>query len=111
LNTMIMSVVERTKEISVLRAIGWRRFNIIRMILGESVVLCALGAGVGCLIAVSFIFALTKLPQANGFIEGSVSSTVFLKGLMIATAVGVLGGAYPAYRASTLEPTEGLRHE
>ena len=93
LNTMIMSVVERTKEISVLRAIGWRKSNIIRMILGESIVLCAAGALVGCSVAAAFIYWLTSLPQANGFVQGSLSPLIVAKGLMIATAVGVLGGS------------------
>jgi putative ABC transport system permease protein len=111
LNTMIMSVFERTKEIGILRAIGWRRARILRMILFESVLLSAGGAVVGIVVAVIGTRLLSTLPVVSGMIQGSISPVVMGEGFVIALLVGLVGGIYPAYRGSRLLPTEALRHE
>ena len=111
LNTMIMSVFERTGEIGILRAIGWRRSRILAMILGESLLLCTAGAVAGAVGAVLLTRWLASFPAAAGFMVGTISPTVILQGFVIALLVGVLGGAYPAFRGAGLSPTEALRHE
>jgi putative ABC transport system permease protein len=111
LNTMIMSVFERTREIGILRAIGWRKARVVRLILFESVLLSILGAAAGIGAAVLLTRALTWWPMVNGLIRGDVATTVMVQGFFIALAVGLLGGAYPAYRGAHLLPTEALRHE
>jgi putative ABC transport system permease protein len=111
LNTMVMSVFERTREIGILRAIGWRKTRVIRMVLSESIFLSLAGAVVGTLGAIVAVQVLHRLPEASGFVQGEVSPQVVLYGFCIALAVGLLGGAYPAYRGAQLLPTEALRHE
>lgn len=111
LNTMIMSVFERTREIGILRAIGWRKSRVVGMILAEALVLSLLGAFFGILIAVVAIRFLGRLPQAGGLIAGQIDPRVIVQGLIIAVGVGLLGGAYPALRGAQLLPTEALRHE
>jgi putative ABC transport system permease protein len=111
LNTMIMSVLERTREIGILRAIGWRKNRVIRLILYESVLLSLLGAAIGIFAAVLLTRSLTWWPQVNGLVRGDVSAVVIFQGFLIALAVGLIGGAYPAYRGAQLLPTEALRHE
>lgn len=111
LNTMIMSVFEQTREIGILRAIGWRKSRIIRMILGESVLLCLGGALAGLAGGVVVLRVLSALPRASGYVAGSASPSVLLLGLGIALLVGLLGGLYPAYRGASLSPTEAIRHE
>ncbi len=111
LNTMIMSVLERIKEIGILRAIGWRKRRVVQMILGESVLLSLIGAVLGIVGAVMLTHFLTRLPTVNGFMAGDISPLVMFEGFLIAVAVGLLGGAYPAWRASRLLPTEAVRHE
>jgi putative ABC transport system permease protein len=111
LNTMIMSVFERTREIGILRAIGWRKSRVVRLILYESVLLSVAGAVAGIVSAVLLTRALTWWPLVSGLIKGEVAPVVMIQGFFIALAVGLLGGAYPAYRGAHLLPTEALRHE
>jgi putative ABC transport system permease protein len=111
LNTMIMSVLERTQEIGILRAIGWRRRRIMRMILGESFLLSVAGAVVGTLGAIGVTTLLSTLPAAEGLVRPDVSLSVILTGFVLALVVGLIGGAYPAIRGAGLAPTEALRYE
>ena len=111
LNTMIMSVLERTREIGILRAIGWRKSRVVRLILYESLLLSMAGAGVGIVGAILLIRSLTLWPMVSGFIRGDVAPAVMVQGFVIALAVGLIGGVYPAYRAAHLSPTEAFRHE
>lgn len=109
LNTMVMSVIERTREIGTLRAIGWKRNRVMRMILWESVFLSIGGAILGVILAVLLMRALSNLSWTSGLIAGRTSPGVILQGFTIAIIVGVLGAAYPAYRAASLSPMEALR--
>jgi putative ABC transport system permease protein len=111
LNTMIMSVFERTREIGILRAIGWRKWRVMLMILGESMVLCIVGALLGTCGAVLLTRWLSTFPAAGGFLEGTVPLAVIGQGFLIAILVGLIGGVYPAYRGASLAPTEAIRHE
>jgi putative ABC transport system permease protein len=111
LNTMIMSVVERVREISILRAIGWRKSRVVCMIVGESMLISLAGAVVGMIGAVALTQWLSSLPAASNFLEGSIAPAVFAKGFLLALCVGLIGGLYPAVRAARLLPSEGLRHD
>jgi putative ABC transport system permease protein len=111
LNTMIVSVYERTHEIGILRAIGWRRLRIIRMILVESVLLSFTGGVVGTLGAVVLTPVLGRSPAVAGLIDAHIPDSMIGLGLVMALVVGLLGAAYPAYRGAQLLPTEALRHE
>ncbi len=111
LNTMIMSVFERTKEIGVLCAIGWGRFRVVKMILMESMLLSVLGGIVGTFGAMLLAKVLSNIPSAAGVVDGNLAPSVILEGFIIALGVGFLGALYPAYRGAQLLPTEALRHE
>lgn len=111
LNTMVMSVFERTREIGILRAIGWRRWRVMRMILLESLLLSVAGALLGILAAAGLIRLLSILPEGSRFIEGNLAPAVMIRGLIIALLVGLVGGIYPALRGARLLPTEAIRHE
>ena len=112
INTMIMTVYERTREIGVLKAVGWKDTRILGMILGESIVLTLLAFVAGSVIAVVGVeVLLTLVPSVGNAITPSFSIYIFLRAFAVALIVGVIGGLYPAYRASRLSPTEALRYE
>lgn|SRR5487761_1135396 len=111
LNTMVMSVFERVHEIGVLRAIGWRKSRIMRMILCESLLLALLGAGLGTIVAVVATRALSNVPLYARVVSGDVELAIVIEGVAIAVLVGLFGGVYPAWRAARLLPTEALRHD
>ena len=112
INTMIMSVYERTREIGVLKAVGWKGRRILGMILGESIVLTIIAAIVGTVVGVVGVEVLLSYPSTFGtMIHPVFTLDLFLRAFGIAFLVGVLGGIYPAYRASKLAPTEALRYE
>ncbi len=111
MNTMVMSVFERTREIGILRAIGWRGSRIIRMIVGESVVLCLLASIVGLGLGVALAQAALLIPTVGSLLEPVYSVGVFARAVAIGMLVGLVGAAYPAFRAVRLSPMEALRHE
>lgn len=111
MNTLLMTVLERTREIGVLRALGWRRRRILRMILNEAVLLGLLGGGFGILIAFGLTFAFGAIPMYGEMIVPQWSLEIFLRAITVAAVLGIVGGLYPAYRAVRLQPVEALRYE
>ncbi len=111
INTMLTAVFERTRELAILRAIGWRKGRVMKLILWESIVLALAGAVTGTALAIVITQVLSRLPAAGRLVSGEISSGVILQGFLIATLVGLIGGLFPAFRAARLVPTEGLRHE
>jgi putative ABC transport system permease protein len=111
LNTMIMSVYERIREIGTLRAIGWKKIRVIRMILVESLVLSISGGIIGTIIAVSLTHVLSHFRETAGLIQGDVAPIVILEGFLLAVAIGVGGAIYPAYWGANLRPVEAMRRK
>ncbi len=111
LNTMIVSVLERTQEIGILRAIGWRKSRIMRMILAESFSLSFLGCVLGTLLAALLIRVLLQFPTAKMLVRGDITPEVMIIGLVMSVLVGLVGGAYPALCGASLPPTEALHYE
>lgn len=112
INVMIMSVYERTREIGVLKAVGWSGKDILIMILGESIILTLVAAVVGIILGVVGSEGLLAFFSTSGsFLKPVFTWNIVLRAFAIALIVGILGGVYPAYRASRLPPTEALRYE
>jgi putative ABC transport system permease protein len=111
LNTMLMSVLERTREIGVLRALGWRRWHVLGMILRESLVLGAVGGVCGILIGLLLSGLLALVPGMVGAIEPIYTPQLFVQAVVVALGAGAAGGFYPAWRATRMRPVEALRYE
>jgi len=111
LNTMLMSVLERTREIGVLRALGWRKGKILGMILRESIALGVVGAICGILVGLGLGRLMTLVEGTWGSIEFSYSPRIFAQAVLVALVAGIVGGLYPAWRATRLRPVEALRYE
>ena len=110
INTMVMTVYERTKEIGVLKSIGWKSKKILLMILGETLVLTTLSGIVGSIFGILIAEVGVRLIGTEGFSLVYTPKT-FILAFGITIIVGMIGGVYPAYKASKLAPTEALRYE
>jgi putative ABC transport system permease protein len=109
MNTMLMNVFERTQEIGVLLALGWKRGRIISMVLWESALLGLLGGVVGVLIGAIGVQILGATPVIRGLLEPDISIGLLTTSVAIAVAVGVISGLYPAWRSSRLTPSQALQ--
>ena len=107
INTMLMSVFERTREIGVLKAVGWSDGKILTMIVGESLVITIVSAIIGSVIG--FLACTLIGPQVG--ISPLFTPKIFIQAFGIAIVVGIIGGIYPALKAIKLPPTEALRYE
>ncbi|WEU40895.1 MAG: ABC transporter permease [Candidatus Odinarchaeum yellowstonii] len=103
---MLMSVIERLKEYATLKATGWQNTDVIKDILYESLIVTAVG---GC---VGFGIGLLYLGLVSAFFNISLNPlqpAVIIQIILFVVGMGVLGGAYPAYKASKVSPVEILR--
>jgi len=110
-NTMAMSVFERTHEIGVLRALGWKSRHVILLILTEATALGLCGGLVGIGLGWGALRVLAALPQTASVVSASVTPMHLLQSLLIAVASGLAAGTYPAWRGAHLSPVEALRYE
>ena len=107
MNIMLVSVTERTREIGVRRAIGATKRNIMTQFVMEAIVLCQVGGVIGVVLGVAggnVIGLIMHVPP-------SIPVDWVIIGLLICSAVGVIFGSYPAYKAANLDPIESLRYE
>jgi putative ABC transport system permease protein len=104
-NIMFVSVVERTKEIGVRRALGARRQDIRRQFLLEAALLAAVGGAIGVLIGAGIALAVSQVFPAQ------VKLSFILIGIGVATITGLLAGWIPSSQAARLPPVEALRYE
>jgi putative ABC transport system permease protein len=107
MNIMLVSVMQRTREIGVRKAIGARRKDILSQILIETVTLSGVGAMLGVAIGVGLTYAVRTLSP----LPAAVDVKWIVLGVSLGVLVGVTSGLYPAMRASKLAPVDALRYE
>ncbi|MDH3424187.1 MAG: ABC transporter permease, partial [Gemmatimonadota bacterium] len=107
MNIMLVSVMERTREIGVRKALGARRRDILAQVMIESATLSTVGAAFGVFAGLGiakFIAAVSVMPAA-------VAPRWIALGVVLGLTVGIIAGVYPAARASKLDPVDALRYE
>jgi putative ABC transport system permease protein len=111
LNTMVMAVTERTREIGTLRALGWRKHRVASSIVLEAMLLSIGGAAAGCLGAVLVLRVLSRFPATSGLIDGQFSPWALVLGFALALGISIVGAAYPAWWGARLSPMEAIRRK
>jgi putative ABC transport system permease protein len=111
MNTSLLSFFERIREFGLLRAVGWSRRRLFRLVLGEALLVSLVGAGLGIGIGFGAVEGLTRVPQLRGVFRPAYDSMIFARALGFAFGMALLGALYPATRAAMLPPLEALQHE
>ncbi len=120
MNIMLFCVQERTHEIGVLKALGARRKHIRRQFLGEALALSFIGGILGYALAVALAAWIGYIPFLSDLFEDTsrqgdihllVDMRIFLVCFVTFTIIGIMSGAWPAIKASRLDPVEALRSE
>jgi putative ABC transport system permease protein len=112
MNIMLVSVVERTREIGLRKALGARNRDIMSQFLAESSFLSLLGGLIGILLGWLISLIIGQIASAAGTsLNPAVSLNAVLLATLFSIAVGLFFGIYPARRAARLEPVEALRYE
>jgi putative ABC transport system permease protein len=110
-NSMLLSLFERTREFGLLRAVGWSRWRVLLLMLGEAVVVGLLGVAAGVLLAYLAVIVLETLPDLQGVLHTNFTASIVARGLATGLGMTVIGTLYPALRAAFLKPLEALSHE
>jgi putative ABC transport system permease protein len=110
-NTIAMSVFERTRDIGVLRAVGWKRRRIMSLILLEATILGLVGGMLGLLAGWLALRGLASIRTTANIAPASIPLAHTAEALFIALLVGLAAGFVPAYRGARLSPVEALRHD
>ena len=111
-NIMLVSVTERTREIGTLRSIGASKFDIRLQFVTEALTICLLGGILGIIIGIIICLNLSDISFGDAEnLSAVVTPTSVIVAFVVSFFVGLISGAYPAYRASELDPIEALRSE
>lgn len=108
---MSLSTSERTKDIGILKAVGWGTRDVLKLLVGEALILSFGAFIIGSLLGIMTTYVITMLPFASSYVNFNLRPEVFLLGMMVAIFISIIGSTYLAYWASRLSPTDALRHE
>ena len=112
MNTMLMSVSERTKEFGILKSLGAGRISILIMTIEEAAIIGFIGGIFGIVTGWALINYLNDASAAaHGTVIFIITSRLLIVSLVFAVSLGILCGIYPAIKAATLSPLEALRNE
>jgi putative ABC transport system permease protein len=110
-NTMAMSIRERTREVALLKTLGFTRGTVLALFMGESVSLAALGGLLGSIAASGLVYVMARSPQMGLFLTGvTFNLPTMLVAILVGATVGLVSSFVPAFNASRGNIVEGLRH-
>ncbi|MBI2545518.1 MAG: ABC transporter permease [Candidatus Aenigmarchaeota archaeon] len=119
-NTMFMSVMERTRQIGILKSLGSTNYDVLRMFLTESALMGFVGGAIGVVLGALLSFGFSQIslqPDAGAYAGEAVSIPFVLRpeivvfALLFSIGVGSISGLFPAKKAAELQPVEALRYE
>jgi putative ABC transport system permease protein len=111
INTMAMSIAERTREIGIKRAIGASRARIVREFVTESALIGFLGGAIGLALGAALVCVANEAGRSSGTILFELTTGTALSALVFSTLLGALAGLIPAFNAARLDPVTALRYE
>jgi putative ABC transport system permease protein len=106
INTMLMNVMERKREIGTLKASGWSSRHIIKMILIEAILIGIIGALLGLILGLSLTYILNSLFG----LDSVITQELLIESALFAIGLSLFAGLYPAYRAAKLDPVEAMTY-
>jgi putative ABC transport system permease protein len=109
-NTMAMSIRERTREVAVLKTLGFTRRGVLGLFVSEAIALSLAGGLIGAGLGWLMVYGLTHSPQFFSFFPMKVTLGIWLAALLTSGVVGLLSAAVPSYHASNINIVDGLRH-
>lgn len=109
-NTMAMSIRERTREVAVLKTLGFTRQTVLGLFIGEAMALALAGGLIGTSFGYLLVYALTHSPQFFSFFNMKVTLGIWLSAMLASGFVGFLSAFIPSYHASQVNIVDGLRH-
>ncbi len=110
MNTMLMSVFERTREIGILQALGWSKAMILRQVVAEAFIVGVLGGPVGIALGVLIVEIMGSIGELS-WVSGDYGWALFAEALAVAVGMGLVGAICPMLRAVRITPIEALRYE
>jgi putative ABC transport system permease protein len=111
INTMAMSVAERTREIGIKRAIGGSRAVIVRELVAEAAAIGLIGGLTGLALGATVVVVANDLGRASGNVLFDLTAQTALFAVGFSTILGMLAGIIPAWTAARLDPVSALRYE
>ena len=109
-NTMAMTIRERTREVAVLKTLGFTRGTILSLYIGEAVTISLLGGLLGATGATLLMIIVAHMPNGTFFTGFKVNTPTYLVALAVAALVGFVSAVFPSYNASRRNIVDGLRH-
>jgi putative ABC transport system permease protein len=109
-NTMAMSIRERTREVAVLKTLGFTRRGVLGLFVSEAVALSLAGGLIGASLGWVAVYGLTHSKQFISFFPMKVTPEIWILALLTSGVVGLFSAALPSYHASQINIVDGLRH-
>jgi putative ABC transport system permease protein len=109
-NTMAMSIRERTREVAVLKTLGFTRGSVLGLFVSEAVALSLVGGVIGICMGWGLVYGATHSPKFFSFFPLKMTSGIGVVAMFVAALVGLVSAALPSYHASRVNIVDGLRH-